>query len=150
MTAIFSSFPNLVAALTFLINVVVCALCFAFAVWSTSCDDVFTAWTSASKFFFAVALQKDDALGVAQQAAKLIEAEQMKLADARKAETKKHSGELKVLRKQKFAVDNKLQSLKQRVTSMDKQLAKLQEDLRTAISVCLVVRSFILFCPFQN
>ncbi len=95
-------------------------------------------------------LEKDDALGVAQQAAKLVEAEQMMLADARKAEAKKHSSELKVIQKQKLGVDNKLQALKQRVTYMGKQLAKLQDDLRAAISVRKPSPFLILFCPFQN
>jgi hypothetical protein len=94
--------------------------------------------------------EKDDALGVAQEAAEFVEAEQMKLADARKVETKNHCRELKVLEKQKLTVDNKLEALTQRVTCMDKQLAKLQEDLRTAISVRLVTLSFKFVLSFSK
>ncbi len=80
-------------------------------------------------------LEKDDALEEAQQAANRVEAEQIALVGARKAETKKVTGEQKVLLKQKLAVDKKLQSLKQRVINMDTQRSKLQDDLRTAIFV---------------
>ena len=81
---------------------------------------------------------KGGALKLAQEVADRAVVEQMRLAATAKEEMKKQTGEQKRLRKQKLAVDKKLQALKEELESMGKQLSKLNEELRTAKAVRLL------------